>query len=85
METLAGRNRSQTALQMLIAPGERRVVGSGEIEAHHPEQRMQEPFRLAQREKVEKPQGQGGLDGESSASGTGEWCAAPARRNGHGS
>ena len=64
METLAGRDRSQTAPQMLAAPGERRIVGDGEVEAHHPEQRVQESFGLAQREMVEESQGQGGLDGE---------------------
>ena len=51
-------------LQMLTAPGERRIVGGGEVEAHHPEQRVQEPFGLAQREMGEEPQGQGGLDSE---------------------
>ena len=30
MEALAGRHRSQTTLQMLTAPGERRLVGGGE-------------------------------------------------------
>ena len=65
METLAGRrDRSQTVPQMLTAPGERRIVGGGEIEAHHPEQGVQESFGLAQREMVEEPQGQSGLDGE---------------------
>ena len=64
MEALAGRDRPQTAPQMLTAPGERRIVGGGEVEAHHPEQGVQEPFGLAQREMVEEPQGQGGLDGE---------------------
>ena len=64
MEALAGRDRSQTARQMLTAPPERRRVGGGEVEAHHPEQGVQEPFGLAQREMVEEPQGQGGLDGE---------------------
>ena len=49
---------------MLTAPGERRIVWGEEIEAHHPEQCLQEPFGLAQREMVDKPQGQGGLDGE---------------------
>ena len=47
MDALAGRDRSQTAPQMLTAPGERRIVGSEEIEAHHPEQCVQEPFGLA--------------------------------------
>ena len=64
MEALAGRDRSQTARQMLTAPGERRIVGGGEVEAHHPEQGVQESFGLAQREMVEESQGQGGLDGE---------------------
>ena len=49
---------------MLTAPGERRRVGGREIEAHHPEQGVQKPFGLAQREMVEESQGQGGLDGE---------------------
>ena len=49
---------------MLTAPGERRIVGGGEVEAHHPEQGVQEAFGLAQREMVDESQGQGGLDGE---------------------
>ena len=49
---------------MLTAPGERRIVGGGEVEAHHPKLGVQESFGLAQREMVEEPQGQGGLDGE---------------------
>ena len=35
---------------MLTAPGERRIVGSGEVDAHHPEQGVKEPCGLAQRE-----------------------------------
>ena len=64
MEDLAGRDRSQTVPQILTAPGERRIVRGGEVEAHHPEQGVQEPFGLAQREMGEKSQGQDGLDGE---------------------
>ena len=64
MEALAGRDRSQTARQMLTAPGERRIVRGGEGEAHHPEQGVQEPFGLAQRKMVEESQGQGGFDGK---------------------
>ena len=64
MDALVGRDRSQTAPQMLTAPGERRIVGGGKVEAHHPEQGVQEPFGLTQREMVEESQGQGGLDGE---------------------
>ena len=44
---------------MLTAPGERRIVGGGEVEAHHPEQGVQEPFGLAQREMVEGAAGSG--------------------------
>ena len=83
MDALAGRDRrSQTALQMLTAPGERRIVGSGEIEAHHPQQGVQEPFGLAQREMVEESQGQGGLDGEIRLPPLATPPAAPARRPG---
>ena len=82
METLAGRHRSQTAPQMLTAPGERRIVGNGEVEAHYPEQRVQEPFGLAQREMIEEPQGQGGLDGEIRVAPLPAAVAAPAGRPG---
>ena len=79
MDALAGRDRSQTAPQMLTAPGERRIVGGGEVEAHHPEQGVQEPFGLAQREMVEEPQGQGGLDGEIRVAPLPTPLATPAR------
>ena len=82
MDALAGRDRSQTVPQMLTAPGERRIVGGGEVEAHHPEQRVQEPFGLAQREMVEEPQGQGGLDGEIRVPPLPAPPAAPAGRPG---
>ena len=82
MEALAGRDRSQTARQMLTAPRERRIVGGGEVEAHHPEQGVQEPFGLAQREMVEEPQGQGGLDGEIRVPPLPAPPAAPAGRPG---
>ena len=49
---------------MLTAPGERRIVGGGEVEAHHPEQGVQESFGLAQRKMVEESQGHGGFDGK---------------------
>ena len=82
MEALAGRDQSQTAPQMLTAPGERRIVGGGEVEAHHPEQRVQEPFGLAQREMGEEPQSQGGLDGEIRVPPLPASLAAPAGRPG---
>ena len=73
-----GRDQSQTTLQMLTAPGERRIVWNGEVETHDPEQRVQKPFGLAQREMVDEPQGQSGLDGEDSSSA----AAHPACRSG---
>ena len=82
MEARAGRDQSQTAPQMLTAPGERRIVGGGEVEAHHPEQGVQESFGLAQREMVEESQGQGGLDGEIRVAPLPAPLAAPAGRPG---
>ena len=82
MEALAGRHRSPTAPQRLTAPGERRRVGNGEVEAHSPEPRVQEPFGLAQREMIEEPQGQGGLDSEIRVAPLPAAVAAPAGRPG---
>ena len=82
MEALAGRDRSQTARQMLTAPGERRIVRGGEVEAHHPEQGVQEPFGLAQRKMVEESQGQGGFDGKIRVPPLPTPPAAPAGRPG---
>ena len=61
---------------MLTAPGERRIVVGGEVEAHHPEQCVPESFGLAQREMVDESQGQGGLDGEPSSSRCPRRCAS---------
>ena len=68
---------------MLTAPGERRIVGGGEVEAHHPEQGVQESFGLAQPEMVEEPQGHGGLDGEIRAAPLPAPPATPAGRPGN--
>ena len=82
MEAIAGRDQSQTAPQMLTAPGERRIVGGGEVDAHHPEQGVQESFGLAQRKMGEEPQGHGGLDGEIRVAPLPAAVAAPAGRPG---
>ena len=82
MDALVGRDRPQTARQMLTAPGKRRIVGGGEVKAHHPEQCVQKPFGLAQREMVEESQGQGGLDGEIRVPPLPTPPAAPAGRPG---
>ena len=52
------------------------------VEAHHPEQGVQEPFGLAQREMVDESQGQGGLDGEIRVAPLPASPAAPAGRPG---
>ena len=49
---------------MLAAPGERRVIRGGEVEAHHPEERMQEPLGLTEWQVEEETQRQCGLDGD---------------------
>ena len=67
---------------MLTAPGKRRIVGGGEVEAPHPEQGVQEPFGLAQLEMVEESQGQGGLDGKIRVPPRPAPSAAPAERPG---
>ena len=82
MEALTGRDQLQTARQMLTAPGAHRIVRNGEVEAPHPEQGVQEPFGLAQREMEEEPQGQGGLDGEIRVAPLPTPPAAPAGRPG---
>ena len=64
MEALVGRDRSQTAPQMLTAPGERRIVGGGEVEAHHPRTVRAGTLRLGAAGDGRGVAGQGGLDGE---------------------
>jgi hypothetical protein len=48
--------------QVLAPPGERRVIGCGEVDAHHPEDRRQEALRLTQRQSEDESHRQGGLD-----------------------
>jgi hypothetical protein len=50
---------------MLTAPGERRLIRGGEVHAHHPEARMQEPFRLRERQVEQKTERQCGFDGDA--------------------
>ena len=82
MEALAGRDQSQTTRQMLTAPGAHRIIEDGKVEAHHPEQGVQKPFGLAQREMGEEPQGHGGFDGKIRVPPLPTPPAAPAGRPG---
>ena len=49
MGAITGRDRSKTALQMLAAPGERRVIGGGKVEAHVVEPGLAEARRLIEK------------------------------------
>jgi hypothetical protein len=53
MDAVAGRDWSKTALQMLTASEERRVVGGGKVELHHREQRGRVALGLAEGEMVD--------------------------------
>ena len=51
---------------MLAAPGERRVIGRGEVERHHRKKRVQKPLGLAERQVEDEPERQGRFDGQVS-------------------
>ena len=49
---------------MLATPGERGVIGRGQIETQHPENRRQEAFSLPQGQVEDEPERQRGFDDE---------------------
>ena len=49
---------------MLATPGERGVIGRGQLETQHPEDRRQEAFSLPQGPVDDEPERQRGFDGE---------------------
>ena len=49
---------------MLATPGERGVIGRGQSETQHPEDRRQEAFSLPQGQVEDEPERQRGFDGE---------------------
>ena len=51
-------------IEMLPAPGERRVIGRWQVEAPQPEQRRQKALGLAEREVEDEAQRQGCFDGD---------------------
>ena len=55
---------TQREVEMLATPGERGVIGRGQVETQHPEDRRQEAFRLPQGQVEEEPERQRGFDGE---------------------
>ena len=64
MKAFAGGNSTQRAVEVLAASGERRVIRGGEVEAHYPEQRMQEPLGLTEWQVKEETERQCGFDGD---------------------
>ena len=56
--------RPKREVEVLAAPGERRVIRGGEVDAHHPEERMQEPLGLTEWQVEEETERQCGFDGD---------------------
>jgi hypothetical protein len=56
MDGVVWRNPTKHQVKALATPGERRVIGRGEIEAHYRKERMQKTLGLAQRQVEEKPE-----------------------------
>ena len=50
-----GQNSTKGELEVLAAPRERRMIGRGQIEAHQPEERRQEPLGLAEGQGEDEP------------------------------
>ena len=55
---------TQREVEMLATPGERGVIGRGQVETQHPEDRRQEAFSLPQRQVEDEPERQRGFDGK---------------------
>lgn len=64
MDGLVGGDVMELDLEALAASRERRVVGCGEVDAHHPEERVQEALCLAERQAEDETESQSGLDGD---------------------
>ena len=58
------RHAIKLEVEVLAAPGERRVIRGGKVDAHHPEERMQEPLRLSEWHVEEETERQCGFDGD---------------------
>jgi hypothetical protein len=59
-----GRDSPQCDVENLTAPRERRVIRNGEVNARHPEERMQEPLALTEWQVEEETERQCGFDGD---------------------
>ena len=59
-----GGGATKREVEMLATPGERGVIGRGQVETQHPEDRRQEAFSLPQGQVEDEPERQRGFDGE---------------------
>jgi len=59
-----GRDSPQCDIEKLTAPRERRVIRNGKVNAHHPEERMQEPLDLTEWQVEEEAKRQCGFNGD---------------------
>jgi len=64
MKAFTGRDSPQCDVEKLTAPGERRVIRGGEVNAHHPEERLQEPLGLTEWQMKQDTERQCGFDGD---------------------
>ena len=55
---------TQREVEILATPGARGVIGRGQVETQHPEDRRQEAFSLPQGQVEDEPERQRGFDGE---------------------
>ncbi len=55
---------TQRAIELLATPGARGVIGRGQGETQHPDERRQAAFRLPQGQGEDEPERQRGFDGE---------------------
>ena len=64
MQAFVGRNSTTREVEVLAAPGERRVIGRGAVDAHHSKERVQEALGLAQRQVEDETERERGFDRE---------------------
>ena len=64
MQAGTGGGATKREVEMLATPGERGVIGRGQVETQHPEDRRQEAFSLPQGQVEDEPERQRGFDGE---------------------
>ncbi len=64
MQAFVGRNSTKREVEVLAAPGERRVIGRGAVDTHHSKERVQAALGLAQRQVADETERERGFDRE---------------------